>query len=227
MKIVSFRKFLLKALHPILHRLWKLYSRFPSTYTYKNIKVKVLPGVFHPGLFFSTKLLIDFLDGIHLKDKTVLELGAGAGLISMLCAKRGAFVTASDISEMAVKGLRLNAEINDCKIDVVQSDLFEQLEVKDFEIIIINPPYYPKDPGNIDEYAWFCGEHFEYFQRLFEDLSDMKTNQEVYMVLSEDCDITRICTISNKFGLKMKELKRRKVGGEENYIFSVDTKERH
>jgi hypothetical protein len=39
-----------------------------------------------------------------------------------------------------------------------------------FDIIVINPPYYKKDPGSYSDYAWNCGSNGEYFKKLFTQL---------------------------------------------------------
>ena len=90
-------------LHPILKPVFQWYLSKTRTYTFKGISIKINPTVFHPGLFLSTKLLLKFLLGYQLKNKRILELGAGTGLISFYCAKQGAIVTATDISSLALQ----------------------------------------------------------------------------------------------------------------------------
>src|SRR5215470_868186 len=80
------------------------------SYFSNGITLKILPGVFHPGLFFSTKYLLSYLENFDLKNKSLLELGAGSGLISFIAEKREAIVTASDLNERALEGLRINRE---------------------------------------------------------------------------------------------------------------------
>ncbi len=210
-----------KFLHPILKKVAKIYLSKPRNYTYQGIIVKVLPGVFHPGLFFSTKVVIEFLEKLDLSGKKVLELGAGSGLVSIYCSQKGAKVTASDISPVAVEGLKVNTLNNDEQITIVLSDLFDKLNAGDFDIILINPPYYPKNPRSIEDQAWFCGEQFEYFQKLFQQLKTINTNCKAYMVLSEDCDLTKIMSIAERNGLTHKQVFSKKVNVEENYVFEI------
>ena len=97
-----------------------------------------------------------------------------------------------------------------------------ELPVTSFFIIAINPPYYPKTPRNEFEQAWYCGENFEYFEKLFLQLPkyhDVKS--EVLMVLSEECDLSRIKNIAatNNYDLILKEKKR--IYWEMNYIFEI------
>lgn len=212
----------LKVFHPVLKRVAKFYLRKPRYYTFNNIKVRVIPGVFHPGLFFSTKVLLGFIKEQNLIRKSVLELGAGSGLISIYCAKKGASVTASDINVAALEELKVNAERNDTSIQIKESDLFDQLNIEDFDFIIINPPYYPNNPNSIEERAWYCGEGFEYFKKLYSQLKSFNADKtEVIMILSEDCEIERIKSIAKQESLIMNIVHQKKVGGEENYIYRI------
>ena len=213
----------LKFFHPLLKRLAKLYLAKPRTYNYEDITMRVMPGVFHPGLFFSTKIFLDYLKTVDLEGKSVLELGAGSGLISLFCCKRQAKVTATDINLTALNSLRTNAERNNCKIHVIESDLFENISPSDFDIILINPPYYPKNPGNISEKAWFCGEEFEYFHRLFSQLNTHQIEDTtVLMILSEDCDLSEIFSICHKNEMTEKIVFEKTVNAEKNFIYSIN-----
>lgn len=193
-----------------------------SIYTRKDITLHLPPGVFHPAYFFSTKFLLQHLMKQELKDKTFLELGAGNGLISISAAKKGAAVTSSDISIKVIELLKENAKTNGVELTILHSDLFENIPVQTFSIIAINPPYYPKTPRNEFEQAWFCGANFEYFEKLFLQLSPFHNSlSQVLMVLSEDCDLKRIREIAtkNNYDLILREKKR--IYWERNYIFEI------
>jgi release factor glutamine methyltransferase len=167
-------------------------------------------------------LLLQFIEPLSLKEKKVLELGCGCGIISILAAKKGAQVTASDINSTALKALEKNAAKNTVLIDVVLSDLFENLNGQSFDFIIINPPYYPRNPVSIAENAWFCGENFEYFEKLFSQLPTFITVQnKIYMILSEDCDLQKIKAIALKNEITFELLLEKKVVAEKNYIYQL------
>ena len=212
-----------KLLFPLLRFAYNFYSSKERSYSYKGINVRVMPGVFHPGLFFSTKLLIEYISKYDLNDKNVLELGAGSGLISVYCAKQNANITASDINPIAVENINQNAKLNSVIINVVESDLFDRIETKEFNFIIINPPYYPKNPNNDEEFAWFCGNDFQYFKKLFAQLNNYKTQETIVLIiLSEDCDLQRIASIANENHFSMNIVFQKKVFGEANYIFRIN-----
>ena len=157
-----------------------------------------MPGVFHPGLFFSTKILLKYLESIELKDKTLLELGAGTGLISVFAANQNAKVKATDINSVAIKNIKLNAEMNKVELNILRSDLFDNIPKQIFDFIIINPPYFPKDPKTESEQAWFCGSDFQFFRKLFKQIGDyICASTNITIILSEDCDIDRKSTRLN------------------------------
>lgn len=214
----------LKFFHPLLKRAAKIYLSRPRNYTFKKIRVKVLPGVFHPGLFFSTKVLLEFIGGLDLEKKKVLELGAGTGLVSIFCAKEGAIVTASDINTTALKQLEIDALANSVSMMIKESDLFDSLAAVDFDVIVINPPYYPKDPTTMEDRAWYCGEEFDYFKRLFQQVESLNLNKtQICMILSEDCEFGTIKSLAEEKGLQLNEVYQKRIAGENNFIYKIDT----
>jgi release factor glutamine methyltransferase len=212
----------LRPIAPILKKLAKVYTRKEREFSYNNITVKVLPGVFHPGLFFSSKMLLNFIDKLSLESKSFLELGGGTGIISILAAKKGAVVYASDISIKAVENCNLNFATNNVKAKVFTSDLFNDIPKTHFDYIVINPPYYNRDPQEEEEFAWFCGSNFEYFKSLFNSLSNyIGESSKVFMILSEVCDIQKIKSIALENGFIWNLKMKKKIWGEKNYIFEI------
>ncbi|AXT50491.1 methyltransferase domain-containing protein [Aquimarina sp. BL5] len=217
------RRFLKKITHPFLKLGLKLFYLKPRKYAYDKIEVKVHPDVFPPHLTLSTKILLDFIKPVSLKNKTFLELGCGSGIISLFASKKGAIVTSTDINPTALQYLKKASENNKLKVELILSNLFDNLQNRTFEYIVINPPYYPKKPKNIKEQAWFCGENFEYFKKLFEQLASHTTQSHyIYMILSEDCNIEHIKNIALTSNLIFETVLEQKVFGETNYIFKIN-----
>lgn len=216
------RPFIKRILTPVLQPVARWYFSKERKFRYKDLKIKVYPGVFHPGFFFSTKILLEYLQKQDMEGKSFLEPGAGTGVLSVLAAKMGAEAWATDLNPVAVKNIRENARLNSVNVNVLHSNLLENLPSGSFDLVLINPPYYPRNPSNDRDLAWFCGKDFEFFHRLFSQLSLFyPVPEHVVMILSEDCNIERIKSIAGKYGLRFRETGNRKIWGERNYLFQV------
>lgn len=216
------RNFIKRITQPFLKKGLNYYYRKPRAYKYQDIEVIVHPEVFPPHLTLSTKILLDFISELNLNNKSFIELGCGSGIISLFARKKGAVVTASDINEIALDYLKIASEKNKLEVDCIQSDLFENINQETFDYIFINPPYYPKKPKNIKEQAWFCGEHFEYFEALFRQLKTyLSEENNTYMILSEDCDFKKISKIAAKNNIKLTPSFTTKKVGEINIIYRI------
>lgn len=213
---------LIRLISPGLKIYVKYYFKKPRSWQYKGLNLTILPSVFFPHFTHSTKMLMDFVEEQDLIGSTFLELGCGTGAVSTLAAKKGAEVTASDINPSAVKNADLNAKANGVQLHAVKSDLFDKIAPHLFDCIMINPPYYPKKPQNDAEYAWFCGEDFDYFKRCFAQLhSYMHHNSFVYMILSEDCDLVKIQSLAKEMNLSFHLVKSKKKWGELTVIYQL------
>jgi len=207
---------------PVIQKLHRQWLKKPRRYAYKDISVWVEPGVFPPFLTLSTKILLDFIEPMPLAGKRFLELGCGCGIISVMAARKGAIVTASDINRMALDSLRRNSADNEVELEIVYSDLFAELGGRNFDYIVINPPYYPKTPHSEAEHAWFCGEDFGYFRKMFAQLPNhLTTDNFVYMILSEDCAIKTIQSLAKTSGVAFELALEKTVAGEKNYLFRL------
>jgi release factor glutamine methyltransferase len=192
-------------------------------YTYENIQLEISPEVFHPGFFFSTKLLLKYIKPLSLLGKRLLEPGCGSGIISIYAAREGAIVTATDINPVAIEFLKKNSRMNAVDLTIIHSDLFKNIPKQQFDIVAINPPYYKKEPLTPRDYAWHCGENGEYFTKLFEGLKGyLHPASEVYMVLFDGCDIEMIGTIAVKNSFTMHCVLTTENLLEKNFIFKIE-----
>lgn len=78
--------------------------------------------------------------GLHF-----LEVGCGAGLVSMVAARAGCVVTCTDANPQAVALAAHNAKQNGLSVHAVETDLLAGLRGP-FDLVAFNPPYLPTDP---------------------------------------------------------------------------------
>ena len=192
-------------------------------YTYGNIRLHIPPEVFHPGFFTSTQFLLRYIKSLQLQGKKFLEPGAGNGLISIYAAKHRAKVTATDINPIAIEYLKINRVENNAQLNIIQSDLFENIPLQQFDIIAINPPYYKKDPQTLLDHAWHCGINGEFFYRLFSQSPNfVHENSEVIMVLCDGCDLKMIGDAANQNGYKIRCVQTKQSLIEKNFIYKIE-----
>jgi len=209
----------------LLKRLIQFYISRDTTLRHEGLKLIIRKGVFHPRFFFSSRFMFSFLKTVDLKNKSLLELGSGSGFLSLLAFKKGAKVLAVDIDPLAVENTRTNFQLNFGTKEgfaVQQSDLFENIYTQTFDVIIVNPPYYFKPAQRQEQLAWNCGPNGEYFEKLFASLRHfVKPDSQVYMVLSDACELTRIRQIAESHSIKFELVHSKKIMWEENYIYSL------
>ncbi|MDP6703980.1 MAG: methyltransferase [archaeon] len=103
---------------------------------YRDFMFEVSDDVYSPR---EDSFLI--ADSLELKgNEKVLDMGTGSGILAVVAASKGCEVTAADINPGAVKCAKENAERNQVSIEVLESNLFENISGK-FDLILFNLPY--------------------------------------------------------------------------------------
>ena len=189
----------------------------------ERIKLKLHPEVYEPAED-SILLLKNLVD---VKNKEVLEIGVGTGLISIACAKRGAKrVVGVDINPYAVELAKENAKLNNANITFFESDLFENVE-GEFDVIIFNPPYLPtSEDDKIDSYlnhAFDGGENGrEILDRFIDNLPNYLKKGGVAQILQssltgEELTINKLKSL----GFKVEKVASLKVPFEELMVINA------
>jgi release factor glutamine methyltransferase len=111
------------------------------------VRLLNVPGVFRPhsdSWLLASHLMAESVP----HGGAILDLCSGSGLLAVLAARaHTAEVVAVDISRRAVLATRINARLNDARVQSVRGDLFMPVRGRQFDLIISNPPYLPTEDG--------------------------------------------------------------------------------
>ena len=151
--LVSTAPFDIAAAHEALVRRQAVPERIETD----GLIVDVPAGVYHPLPDSSSEFFIRNIKAMQPVAKT-LEIGCGCGIISLFLAANwpASRVVATDISPVAVAATRDNARLNGLNLTAFESDLFEDIEERDFDLIIFNTPMIDKSPENDIEKFSLC-----------------------------------------------------------------------
>ncbi len=209
-------------LESLTHPVYKLYSSAKRSWEYHGMDLVVLPGIFHPGWFVTSVMLLEQVESMNLSGKRILEMGCGAGVLACRGAQLGADSFASDITPLACENASQNAFRNDLNVEVIQSDIFDQMsESHQFDYVFVNPPFKPDYPESQDDFAFCCGEGYEYYIALFGSLKKHLTpNGTLVMALAKSCDINRILEIADFDKIHYERIHTKRKWSETNYLYS-------
>ncbi|MDY0871243.1 class I SAM-dependent methyltransferase [Dongia rigui] len=105
-----------------------------------------------PGGQALTRYLID--DPKSVKGKRVLDFAAGSGLSGIAAARAGAAsVIAAEIDDFAAEAIRLNADLNKTRIEVVTQDLVGRMDLG-LDLVLAGDVCYER-PMAERVFAWF------------------------------------------------------------------------
>ncbi len=105
------------------------------------------PDVYEPS--DDTFLLARVVGDLVGPGTRFLEVGCGAGLVSLVAARAGAEVVCTDLNEHAVTLALHNAKQNRLKLAAHQADLLIGVEQDGpYDVVAFNPPYLPTGPDD-------------------------------------------------------------------------------
>jgi release factor glutamine methyltransferase len=191
---------------PILHGLRRpvVLRRIgrPSEVQLLGHRFRTDPAVFHPLYFSSSRLLAEHLLDRPLRGLSVLDMGTGAGPIAIAAAAAGAIVTACDVNPRAVTLARENAALNGLHPEIVESNLFDALPNRRFDLICFNIPFYPREPVSPLDAAFYAGRELETVRRFARECArHLLPDGHVVVIFSEDCDGKLIRSLFEESGL--------------------------
>jgi len=168
---------------------------------FQGREIIVLPTVEPPDL--NTSELADVLKVLVNKflenheEYRVFEMGVGSGAAILSVAKMpGVVASATDISPMAVLNAKANALWWGVECNIYEGDLFENVPQGKFDLIFWNIPFFPEDPGNMEDVRFKIGfdPGYNNFQRFLANVnSRLVEGGQVLLGVDHDmCDLDKI-----------------------------------
>lgn len=206
----------------------KYYSKQFNNIVLENIMGKhfiVIPKVFHPGLFFTSKFFISCLNKDTIKETDlVLDMGTGSGIEAIFSADYCKRVIATDINPYAVRCAKINVMLNNLedKIEVRRGDLFEPVKDEKFDLILYSPPYYPGKPKDWLEHALKTGDNNEVVIRFIKNAGKhLNPGGRILVILSTDTALNAFLNEFKKNGFGINLISSKRNIGEVMYVYEM------
>ncbi len=125
-------------------------------------------------------LLQKVVKQLPLRNKKVMDMGTGTGIIAITARQKQARVTAVDIDKEALKSIK------DRSIKKIHSDLFNSIPKQRFHYIFFNAPYLPRGRSIDEDNETIGGKHgYETINRFISQLNQyLEIDGEAYIVYS-------------------------------------------
>ncbi len=169
----------------------------PLEYRIEKLEITVNPGVFPPAT--DTKLL---LTHVHPKSGSrIADLTTGSGIIAVKAGLAGASGIAVDINPSAVVNAQETFLKYKVPIDVLQSNLFENISPQKFDTIYVNGPFNEGEVHHPLEHSSFGAGKF--ITNLFDHLTEyLDPKGELLIVLAAWSDHDYFIKKANSKGFK-------------------------
>lgn len=171
-------------------------------FTLLNGKVKFRKSFYNP-----TCDSIWLASSIRGKIKTVLDVGAGTGAVSLflLSYDKNLNITCLEKDSKNIDECVYNANLNNCNLNIINDDIFEYKTDKTYDLVITNPPYFKGTVAkhnmhhNVDIYEWIriCAKKVKPMGYL-NTIVSQDNLQDVFKALNNFGDICVIPLFSSK-----------------------------
>ena len=201
-----FRRFLRGFIHFFSYHL--ILSRRDTRITSAaGFRLTVRPTVFHPRYFISSERFAEFIGGLDLSGKYVVDIGTGSGILALAAARAGAEnVIATDINPNAALTATENARANGMgdRITAVCTDLLSAFAPRPlFDVILSSPPKHAGEPRNLADRGWHAGPNYRDIAALFDQSRErLKPGGRLYVMVSSDSDLDLFGTLIDRAGFR-------------------------
>ena len=125
----------------------------------------------------------------------------------MVAARQGATVVSVDDNPVAVEATQLNAARNHLNITAFRSNLFTAIDgASRFDYILWNPPFFPREPRNDSEKAWYAGDGYGALSEFARQArSFVCLDGRIILILSSQCAVEEILRFFENNGFQIVE----------------------
>ncbi len=210
-----FRRLLRRSIHFLSYHLILSCRRTRVTRA-AGFRLSVRPTVFHPRYFLSSECFAEFIGRLDLKDRRVLDVGTGSGILALAAARAGArCVIAADINPNAALAAAENARANGLgdRVSALCSDLLSALAPEPlFDAILSSPPKHPGEPRDLSDRGWHAGPHYRDIAALFDQSRQrLKPGGRLYVMVSSDSDLELLAGLIDRAGFRARLVHERSI----------------
>jgi methylase of polypeptide subunit release factors len=167
-----------------------------------GIRIKILPGVFSPEIFFESRWFAEKVAKLA-EGKRLLEIGPGTGVIGLFAALKGAEVTVVDVNEDAVKNTQINFAEHSLNVDARQGSVYEPLEASErYDVIFWNHPFNKTSQEDTDPFLKSVFDYqYKHLKTYIAEGGDHLLSQgRLLLGTSNIADLSEIEEIAQKYG---------------------------
>lgn len=195
--------------------------------THCHVPLYVFPDVYSPDFFTDSFWFSHHLSKIVRERSSVLEIGAGTGIIAIMLARNGASVLATDVIQAAVNNARSNVARHGLEklISVREGHLFEALSTNErFDYIFWVHPF-NNSPIPVSDLLLRSGMDYNY-NYLREYIAGARKHLtlggKLLLGTSDSADLETIWDIATKNSYQMIPLKKEKLFLEDGQSLTIE-----
>lgn len=187
-------------------------------------EIVIFPHVMSPKYDRSAQMMLSMMPS-H-KDKSVLEIGSGTGILSLHAALGGAQqIVAVDLNEHAVRNTEENfRKYGITNASVFKSDLFASIQGS-FDRILFNAPFHGNKAEDILELGT-SDYNYETLTRFLEEARRHLANKGIiYLGFADTGDNELLGRLIKKFGYEIQDFKTYPNGDWTMYLYTLSPKQ--
>ena len=179
-------------------------------FEFEGLDLVIYKDVFSPRYFSGWRTFTPALRKRIGEGMDFLEIGVGSGITSLLLARNNVNVSASDISPLAVKNTKINAQKNNIKLEkVLLSDVYDGFQAQyKFDAIYWNPPMMEAiEYDKVNDLPWYglFNNDYECIERCIKRSHlYLKPNGKLYLGHANFADCQRLESLFDKYDYEYK-----------------------